>query len=92
MRGYQEGRYKHNVLSVVQAEFRGFIWGPISGAVFGSIGDVQQRYGDLFSDRPIFAGGAGLRFLLNDEGLNFRFDFARGRTGNQLYFTLGEAF
>lgn len=92
MRGYQEGRFKHNVLSVVQAEFRGYIWGPISGAVFASIGDVQQRYDDLLSDKLIFAGGAGLRFLLNDEGLNFRFDFARGRTGNQLYFTLGEAF
>ena len=92
MRGYQEGRFKHNIISVVQAEFRGYIWGPISGAVFASLGDVQQRYSDLLSDKLIVAGGAGLRFLLNDEGLNFRFDFARGRTGNQLYFTLGEAF
>lgn len=92
MRGYREGRYKHNVLSVFQAEFRAYIWGPISAAVFGSVGDVEQNYGQLWSDTPIFAGGAGLRLLINDEGLNFRVDFARGREGNQFYFTLGEAF
>ena len=92
MRGYRDGRYKHNVLSVFQAEFRAYIWGPISAAVFGSIGDVEQNYRSLWTDKPILAGGAGLRLLINDEGLNFRFDFARGREGNQLYFTLGEAF
>ena len=92
MRGYREGRYKHNVMSVFQAEFRAYIWGPISAAVFGSVGDVEQNYSALWSDKPIFAAGAGLRLLINDEGLNFRFDFARGREGNQLYFTLGEAF
>ena len=92
MRGYAEGRYRDNISSVVQAELRGYIWGPVSAALFGSIGDVQERFSQLGSDTPIAALGGGIRLLVNDEGLNFRVDYAYGREGGRLYFTLGEAF
>ena len=92
MRGYAEGRYKHNVLSVVQAELRAFVWGPFGAVVFGSLGDVQQRFSGLGSDTLIAGGGGGLRLLINDEGLNFRVDYGIGRDGGRMYFTLGEAF
>lgn len=92
MRGYAEGRYKDNVLSVVQAEFRAYVWGPFGAVLFASAGDVQQRFSSLGSDKLIFAGGGGLRLLINDEGLNFRVDYGIGRDGGSLYFTLGEAF
>ena len=92
MRGYSEGRYKHNVLSVVQAELRAYVWGPFGAVVFGSLGDVQQRVSGFGSDTPIAAGGGGLRLLINDEGLNFRIDYGIGRDGGNFYFTLGEAF
>ena len=92
MRGYSEGRYKHNVLTVAQAEFRAYIWGPFGAVLFGSLGDVQRRVSSLGSDRFILGGGGGLRLLINDEGLNFRVDYGYGRDGGNLYFTLGEAF
>ena len=92
MRGYAEGRFRHQVLSVFQAELRAYVWGPFGAVIFGSLGDVQQRIGDLGSDPPIAAGGAGLRLLINDEGLNFRIDYGVGRDGGGFYFTIGEAF
>ena len=46
----------------------------------------------LVVKKLIFAGGPGIRFLLNEEGLNFRIDYGYGRDGGSFYFTLGEAF
>ena len=92
MRGYREGRYRDNVLTVLQAEYRLIVWGPVGFALFGSVGDLQPRYSALGSEKLIFAGGPGLRFLINEEGLNFRIDYGYGREGGSFYFTLGEAF
>lgn len=92
MRGYPEGRFRENVLSVVQAEFRAYIWGPIGAVLFGSVGDVQRRVETIAGGKLLATGGGGLRFLVNDEGLNFRIDYGIGRDGGSFYFTLGEAF
>lgn len=92
MRGYREGRYRDNVMAVLQAEYRVYIWGPIGAALFASAGDLQRRYSALGSEKIIFAGGPGLRLLINEEGLNFRVDYGIGRDGGAFYFTLGEAF
>ena len=92
LRGYREGRYKDNLFAVLQAEYRLFVWGPVGFAAFVAAGDVQPRVADLGSDPLIFSGGPGLRFLLNEDGFNFRIDYGIGRDGGAFYFTLGEAF
>ncbi|MFK7849253.1 MAG: BamA/TamA family outer membrane protein [Rhodothermales bacterium] len=92
MRGYPESRYRDNVLAVLQAEYRLIVMGPIGFVVFGSVGDLQKRYDALGSDKLILGGGPGMRFLINEEGLNFRVDYGIGRDGGSFYFTLGEAF
>ncbi len=92
MRGYPEGRYRDNVLAVIQAEYRLIVMGPIGFVVFGSVGDLQRRYDALGSENLVLAGGTGIRLLINEEGLNFRVDYGVGRDGGAFYFTLGEAF
>ncbi len=92
MRGYPEGRYRDNVMAVLQAEYRLVVWGPIGFVMFGSAGDLQRRYDALGSEKLILAGGPGLRLMINEEGLNFRVDYGVGRDGGAFYFTLGEAF
>ncbi len=92
MRGYPESRYRDNVLAVLQAEYRLIVMGPIGFVVFGSVGDLQRRYSALGSEKLVFAGGTGVRLLINEEGLNFRVDYGVGRDGGAFYFTLGEAF
>lgn len=92
MRGYPEGRYRDKVMAVLQAEYRLVVWGPVGFVLFGSAGDLQRRYSALGSEKLIFAGGPGLRLLMNEEGLNFRIDYGVGRDGGAFYFTLGEAF
>ena len=51
MRGYREGRYRDNVMTVLQAEYRVFVWGPIGAALFGSVGDLQRRYSAIGSEK-----------------------------------------
>ncbi len=92
MRGYPEGRYRDNVMQTLQAEYRLLVYGPIGFVTFVSVGDLQPRFSDLGSEKLIFAAGPGLRFLINEEGLNFRIDYGIGRDGGSFYFTLGEAF
>ncbi len=92
MRGYPEGRYRDNVMQTLQAEYRLLVYGPIGFVTFASAGDLQPRFSDLGSEKLIFAAGPGLRFLINEEGLNFRIDYGIGRDGGSFYFTLGEAF
>ena len=92
LRGYRQGRYADNLFAVLQAEYRLYVWGPFSFAAFVAAGDVQRRVSDLGSDPLILSAGPGIRFLLNEEGLNFRVDYGIGRDGGAFYFTLGEAF
>ena len=92
LRGYPEGRYRDQLMAVLQAEYRLYVWGPISFTLFAAAGDLQRRFSDLGSDRLILSGGPGLRLLINEEGLNFRVDYGIGRDGGAFYFTLGEAF
>lgn len=92
MRGYPEGRYRDNVMQTLQLEYRLIVYGPIGFVTFASIGDLQPRFDALGSEKLIFAAGPGVRFLINEQGLNFRIDYGIGRDGGAFYFTLGEAF
>jgi outer membrane protein assembly factor BamA len=92
MRGYAQGRYKNNIMLALQAEYRLIVYGPVGFVVFASAADVQRRFEDVGSDRLILSAGPGMRFLINDEVLNFLIDYGIGRDGGAFYFTLGEAF
>ncbi len=92
VRGYPQGRYKDRVMLALQAEYRLWVYGPIGFNVFGAMADLQPAFRSVGSDPFVFAGGLGLRFLMNEQGVNFRIDYAWGREGGTLYMSVGEAF
>jgi hypothetical protein len=98
MRGYYTGRFRDKNQLAAQAEFRmlplplGFTkrWGA---AVFGSTGTVFNHFSSLSLNDFVFAGGAGLRFLLfPKKDIYSRVDLAFTKEGTGLYIFIGEAF
>lgn len=92
LRGYAQGRYKDRLMAALQAEYRLWVWGPVGFTLFGALADVQPAFRRLASDPFIASGGAGFRFLMNEQGVNFRVDYGWGRDGGALYVSVGEAF
>jgi outer membrane protein assembly factor BamA len=93
LRGYREGRFRDDLLGVVEAEYRFPIAWRFGGVVFGGVGDVASSFHDLPAlDGVERAIGAGLRFRVNQAGVNIRLDWARGREEGGLYLGLGETF
>jgi len=93
MRGYYDGRYRDNALVAAQAEVRVPVWWRFGLAVFGSVGQVAHDPLSFRLDQTKLAGGAGLRFLVDESsGTNLRADVAFGADGADFYFNLGEAF
>jgi hypothetical protein len=93
MRGYQAGRYRDKLAAYAQAEYRvPLIW-VTSLAVFGSIGNVSDNIGSFSFDSVKYAGGAGIRFRLNEQRFMIRFDYAvTGEGGSNFYVSANEAF
>ena len=92
MRGYTQGRYRDHVGSVVQAELRGHK-GRAGAVVFAGLGQVAANGGDIFDAPMLPAGGLGLRYQLTKKyPMHMRLDYAWGRDGGLLYFSVGEAF
>ncbi len=92
LRGIREGRYRDSVGWAVQSELRSPLFWRISGVAFAALGDVAPRLDAVRLDDPKFAGGAGLRYRLTDEGANVRVDVAASRFGVQFYVLVLEAF
>jgi outer membrane protein assembly factor BamA len=93
MRGYFAGRFRERKLLAMQAEFRGYVWRRLGGAVFGGLGQVAHETGQLGIDRFHYSYGFGLRFLLiEQEGMNLRADFGIGSDQSGFYLGFGEAF
>ncbi len=92
MRGYLEGRFRDDVYATAQAEWRFPVWGRFGGALFGGAGAVAGRIDALGADGLEAAGGAGIRYRLNDEGVHIRLDYAIGREGAGLYITARDPF
>lgn len=90
MRGYFEGRYRNQNLWAIQSEFRIPVWRKFFMVPFASAGDVFD-----FEDyhRSIkFAGGMGLRYIVNHENrVTVRADLAYGHNF-QFYLSILEAF
>lgn len=92
MRGYREGRFRDDVMATVQAEWRFPVWWRFDGALFAGTGAVSDRIGTFGAEGLEVAGGAGLRFRLNDAGVHLRLDYALGKEGGGLYITAAQPF
>lgn len=100
MRGYYLGRFRDKHFVGTQLEYR-FLPLPFrhpfmkrfGASVFGATGAVFSEPGLPDGDNFVFAGGAGLRFLLfPDKDIYTRGDFAFTNEGGSFYLFIGEAF
>ena len=98
MRGYYTGRFRDNNQIAAQTEFR-FLPLPlgfskrIGASVFGSVATVFPTIREISVKELVWAGGAGLRFLLfPKKDIYTRIDYSFTREGGGLYVLIGEAF
>jgi surface antigen Omp85-like protein len=98
IRGYSAGRYQDRRMFATQGEYRltlpktGFL-GRFGGVVFGGVGAVAPKFGDMAINEWLPAGGGGLRFRLTKKNpINFRVDYGVGKHGGTLIVGVGEAF
>ena len=92
MRGFTRGRFRDNLAYVGQAEYRLKLMWRLGFAAFAALGDVAGRIDDFTGSKVKYSGGAGMRFRLNDEGMNLRLDFGFTEEGSGFYFIAEEAF
>lgn len=98
MRGYYAGRYRDRNQIAAQVEYRmlplPFSFTSRWGAtVFGGAGTVFHKFNTFSTKDVVWAGGAGLRFLLyRKKDIFTRFDIAFTEEGKGFYFFIGEAF
>lgn len=93
LRGFDGSRYVGHRCAAGQAEFRFPIWWRLGGTLFAGAGEVAEGY-DRFGRNIRFAGGAGLRFMVQTrQKINIRLDFAwNDALDNRKYLKLKEAF
>ncbi len=93
LRGYEGGQYRDTTLLAVQGEYRWQFarrWGAVA---FAGVGDVAPSFGDYRIDDLLPSAGVGLRFKASTAyNVNVRVDYARGKDGDAVYFSIGEAF
>lgn len=93
LRGYLEGRFRDRAAAAAEVELRLPLAGRFGAALFAGIGGVGPDLLDLPGPAELErAVGAGLRYRLNDGGVNVRVDYGIGREGGGLYLGIGEAF
>ena len=94
MRGYFEGRYRDNLYTMFQLEYRQYFWWKFGFIVFAGMGDVADELLSFKLKEFKYSFGLGLRFLFNkEEKVNLRMDIGIGQDGNTgLYFGIEEAF
>jgi outer membrane protein assembly factor BamA len=93
LRGYYRGRYRDKTMAALQAEYRFPVWKRLGGAAFAAGGRVAPDFAGLAGAGTRAAGGAGLRYRLNDVGVNLRVDWALDREGHSsAYVAFMEAF
>ena len=92
VRGYTQGRYRDHYTAAVQVELRGHTTGRLGAVLFGGFGQVAPEASEVLSAELLPAGGAGLRYqLVRKYPMHLRLDYAWGRDGGVLYFSVGEA-
>ena len=91
LRGYETGRYRDDALFAAQAELRWQFSERWGGVAFAGTGGVGKDFGSI--DTMLPAGGVGVRFLASTAyHVNARLDYAVGKDGSTIYFSIGEAF
>ncbi|MGH9764033.1 MAG: BamA/TamA family outer membrane protein, partial [Blastocatellia bacterium] len=98
LRGYSAGRYQDRRMFATQVEYRltipkeGFL-GRFGIVGFGGVGGVGPKFTDIAVADMLPAGGGGIRFRLTKKNpINFRVDYAVGKSGGSLSIGVGEAF
>lgn len=92
LRGYREGRFRDDVYWTAQAEYRIPLFWRFKGTAFAAVGEVGSRIGPSLVEDVAAAVGLGGRLQFTDDGVHGRLDVAYGRSGPELYVSLGEAF
>lgn len=91
LRGWYKGSLRDQHSYALQAEYRAPIWWRFGLVAFAGVGQVVPNLKDIDPTKLRGSVGGGLRFRLNDEGVNVRVDFAYGGQF-EFYFQVGEAF
>jgi hypothetical protein len=98
MRGYYYGRFRDKNQLATQVEYRflplqlGFTK-RLGAAIFAGAGTVFPDFQSFTTGNVLFAGGAGLRYLLfSQKDIFTRFDVAFTKEGPGFYLFIGEAF
>lgn len=93
MRGIVNSRFRDRRAASAQAEYRFPVYRRFSGAVFASVGDVFDDPDDWEAKDIKYAGGFGVRYMLNEkERINLRFDIGFSPWGVAPYIRMMEAF
>ncbi len=92
MRGYFEGTYRDKNLLLSQIEYRLPLFWRFGMVAFGSYGAVAPSLSQFQINQFRYTYGAGIRFRLNDDGVNVRLDAAFSKNTSGFYLTFLEAF
>lgn len=93
LRGYFEGRYRDRQGVAFQVEYRVPLWWRFGLVGFAGVAQVSPIINEFALNRFWFAGGLGMRFLLNpDDRINLRLDLGYGNNSSGVYVTVTEAF
>jgi len=93
LRGYSFGRYRGDAMAAAQAEYRWQMRPRWVLAVFGGLTQVGSSFGSFGLDDNLYAGGVGLRFVVEPKnGVTLRVDYGWGEGESALYIGVGEAF
>ena len=93
LRGYTPGRYIGKSLFAAQAEWRWQATRKLGLVAFAGTGRISNPAFGFEAPGWLPAGGVGLRWRLTDQNrLNFRIDYGRGRDDETLIISVGEAF
>ena len=93
LRGYFEGRFRDKNLMLLQAAYRAPLFWRLGAVAFIGYGGVAPQINTFSADNFKLAGGAGLRFALDQQKkINIRLDAGFGKQTSGYYLTIGEAF
>lgn len=88
LRGFRAGRYRANLMYVLQAEYRFPLVWRFGGAAFAGIGGVASSIAGVFHAPIRPAGGGGLRFRLTEDRVQIRLDVAWGESAVPAFYVI----
>lgn len=95
MRGYREGWYRDNHMSIFQLEYRSPIFYHVGLVAFGGVGVIAPKLNAFALSNARTSVGLGTRVSLDKkERLHIRLDYGwgQGQENRFAYITIGEAF